>query len=369
LRTPLNAILGFGQLLERQNPTEVQRTRIGHILGAGRHLLDLINEVLDISRIEAGRLQLSLEPVCVGDVVAEIIDLMRPLATERSIELSAPAGLDTKSHVLADRQRLKQVLLNLLTNAVKYTQPGGSVTISYTSPENEKIRIIVSDTGPGIPADKLSRLFKPFDRLGAEQSNVQGTGLGLALCQRLAQEMRSSVGVSSTVGQGSTFWVESPWVASPLEILAARKSDIENRERQTVETDKRTVLYIEDNLSNLTLIEQIIETEPNIELITAMEGKAGLALARQHSPDLILLDLHLPDLPGWQVLAQLQADPATRHIPTVVISADATARQIKRLLAAGARAYLTKPVDVSEFCRVLEKTTKRKDENKQYVAA
>ena len=369
LRTPLNAILGFGQLLERQNPTEIQRSRIAHILGAGRHLLDLINEVLDISRIEAGRLQLSLEPVCVADALAEVIDLMRPLATERSIELSAPMDLDKTSHVLADRQRLKQVLINLLTNAVKYTRPGGSVTISQSSAGNDKVRLVVSDTGPGIPADKLSRLFTPFDRLGAEQSDVQGTGLGLALSQRLVQEMGSSIGVDSTVGQGSTFWVELPRTASPLESLASRKGVSVDRHEQVIDADKRTVLYIEDNLSNLTLIEQILETEPQIELMTAMQGKVGLDLARKHLPDLILLDLHLPDLPGWEVLAQLQADETTRAIPIIVISADATARQIKRLLAAGARAYLTKPVDVAEFCRVLDKTTKLKNQTKEFAVA
>jgi PAS domain S-box-containing protein len=369
LRTPLNAILGFGQLLERQKPTEVQRARIGHILGAGRHLLDLINEVLDISRIEAGRLQLSVGPVSVGDAVAEALDLMRPLATERSIGLSAPAALDKTSHVLADRQRLKQVLLNLLTNAVKYTQPGGSVTISCNPSGENKMRLAVSDTGPGIPTDKLSRLFTPFDRLGAEQSNVQGTGLGLALSQRLAQEMGSSIGVESAVGEGSTFWVEFPRTASPLERLAQRKNVGEDRHEQISDADKRTVLYIEDNPSNLSLIEQVLETEPHIELITAMQGKVGLDLARRHSPDLILLDLHLPDLPGWEVLAQLQADEATRSIPIIVISADATAGQIKRLLAAGARAYLTKPVDVAEFCRFLNETTKVKNATKECVAA
>lgn len=368
LRTPLNAILGFGQLLERQQPTDVQRARIGHILGAGRHLLDLINEVLDISRIEAGRLQLSLEPVSVGDAVAEVLDLMRPLATERSIGLSTPANVDKTSHVLADRQRLKQVLLNLLTNAVKYTQPGGSVIISCSSSGEDKVRLMVSDTGPGIPAEKLSRLFIPFDRLGAEQSDVPGTGLGLALSQRLVQEMGSSIGVNSAVGQGSTFWVEFPRTASPVERLALHKGAVDRQEQGPV-PDKRTVLYIEDNPSNLALIEQILETEPNIELMTAMQGKVGLDLARQHSPDLILLDLHLPDLPGWDVLAQLQADETTRAIPTIVISADATAGQIKRLLAAGARAYLTKPVDLAEFCRVLDETTKLRNETKECAAA
>lgn len=208
LRTPLNAILGFGQLLQRQNPTDTQRDRVSHILSAGRHLLGLINEVLDISRIEAGHLQLSLEPVSVADALGEAIDLMRPLAAERSSELISPRREDTEYYVLSDRQRLKQVLLNLLTNAVKYTPPGGRVTVSCTSSENEQIRITVSDNGPGIPIEKLSRLFTPFDRLGAEQSDVEGTGLGLALCQRLLQAMRGVIGVNSSVGEGSSFWIE-----------------------------------------------------------------------------------------------------------------------------------------------------------------
>lgn len=369
LRTPLNAILGFGQLLERQITTEVQRDRIGYILSAGRHLLDLINEVLDISRIEAGRLQVSLEAVCVADAVAETIELLRPLAMERSIELSALAGLDVKVHILADQQRLKQVLLNLLTNGVKYNQSGGRVTISHDPSLEDKMRLFVTDTGPGIPADKLSRLFTPFDRLGAEQSEVQGTGLGLALCQRLVHEMRGSIGVESTVGRGTTFWVEFPRTSSPLEGLAYDQNAAVHQHKQTADAEKRTVLYIEDNPSNLTLIEQILAEEPDIELMTAMQGKVGLEFARQHSPDLILLDLHLPDLPGWEVLAELQKDEATRHIPTIVISADATARQIKRLLAAGARSYLTKPVNVAEFCRVLDETTKVKNETQKCTAA
>ena len=223
LRTPLNAILGFGQLLQRQNPTDTQRDRISHILSAGRHLLGLINEVLDISRIEAGQLQLSLEPVSIVDALGEAIDLMRPLAAERSTELMSPRREDTEILRPPDRQRLKQVLLNLLTNAVKYTPPGGRVMVSCTSSENEQIRIAVSDNGPGIPIEKLTRLFTPFDRLGAEQSGVEGTGLGLALCQRLLQAMRGVIGVNSSVGEGSSFWIELPRTESPLERVSSLK--------------------------------------------------------------------------------------------------------------------------------------------------
>ena len=337
LRTPLNAILGFGQLLERQKPTEVQRKRVGYILSAGKHLLDLINEVLDISRIEAGRMQLSLEPVCVADALEETLDLMRPLATERSIQLSASADIDAGVHVLADRQRFKQVLVNLLNNAVKYTPFFGGVAVSYHVPGNEKVRVLVSDTGPGIPAEKLARLFTPFERLGAEQSAIEGTGLGLALSQRLMDAMGGSL------------------AKSPLERFP--RDGASNGARQpSSEPASRSILYIEDNLSNLALIEQMLAERPGTALLTCMQGKVGLDLARQHTPDLILLDLHLPDLPGWDVLSQLKADSTTRHIPVVVISADATKRQMNRLMSAGAAHYLTKPLDVNKFFQVLDET-------------
>jgi PAS domain S-box-containing protein len=367
LRTPLNAILGFGQLLERQTPTQTQRDRIRHIINAGRHLLNLINEVLDISRIEVGRMQLSLEPVCVADALKEALDLMRPLAAERVIQLSTSVEMDPSVYVLADRQRFKQVLLNLLTNAVKYTPVSGSVTVSYSANGAENVRVFVTDTGSGIPQEKLIRLFTPFDRLGAEQSSVEGTGLGLALSQRLIQAMRGSIGVESTLAKGSTFWVELPRTKSPLEGVPSHKRNGGTRARSRAAN--LTVLYIEDNLSNLTLIEQMLGERPEIELLTAMQGNIGLDLARQHSPDLVLLDLHLPDLPGWEVLSQLKAGETTRHIPVIVISADATTRQMERLIAAGATSYLTKPLDVAEFFRVLEETTTSRNSTKSFAAA
>jgi PAS domain S-box-containing protein len=356
LRTPLNAILGFGQLLERQNPTETQRPRIRHILSAGKHLLGLINEVLDISRIESGRMQLSLEPVCAADALTEALDLMRPLAAQRSVQFSTLASFDNSVFVLADRQRFKQVLLNLLANAVKYTPVSGTVSVSHNANGDENVRIVVHDTGPGIPNEKLERLFTPFERLGAEQSNVEGTGLGLALSQRLMQAMGGSIGVESTVGKGSTFWLELPRTKSPLQELPLREVNGDGR-RACSKSANRKILYIEDNLSNLTLIEQMLEERPEIELLTAMQGKLGLDLARQHSPDLILLDVHLPDLDGREVISELKSSDTTRDIPVVVISADATTHQIDRLVTAGADSYLTKPLDVANFFQVLDKTT------------
>jgi PAS domain S-box-containing protein len=352
LRTPLNSILGFGQLLDRQSPTDTQRPRIRYILSAGRHLLNLINEVLDISRIEAGNLQLSVEPVCLEEAIHEAVDLMRPLAADRTIGLEAGCATDNSTYVLADRQRLKQVLLNLLSNAVKYTAMKGSVSLAVTESGAGFTRIAVRDNGAGIPVEKLARLFTPFDRLGAEQSTVEGTGLGLALCQRLVQAMHGSIGVNSTLGNGSTFWVDLPKGKSPLLAAAAQLGAPPAPGEASDET--RRILYIEDNFSNVTLVEQMLAERPSLELMTAMQGRVGLDLARQHAPDLILLDLHLPDMPGWQVLAQLKADHLTRHVPVVVISADATAPQIKRLLSAGAHAYLTKPLDIPQFFEIVD---------------
>ncbi|MDP9003592.1 MAG: PAS domain S-box protein [Verrucomicrobiota bacterium] len=352
LRTPLNAILGFSQLIERHDPTDAQRTRVHHILSAGRHLLNLINEVLDISRIEAGNLQLSLEPVCVADALEEALILMRPMAEERGVQLSALALLDQNAYVMADRQRLKQVMLNLLTNAVKYTPSKGKISVAADLAAGGMMRVVVSDTGAGIPAEKLARLFTPFDRLGAEQTGVEGTGLGLALCQRLMHAMNGSIGVDTTLGNGSSFWVELACAQSPL----AHIPPVRRKLVRSEPAPQRTILYIEDNLSNLTLVEQMLSDQREIKLITAMQGQLGLELARQHSPDLILLDLHLPDVQGWEVLSRLQHDEATREIPVVVISADATSRQINRLMAAGARAYLTKPLDMQEFFRIMEET-------------
>jgi PAS domain S-box-containing protein len=366
LRTPLNAILGFGQLLERQNPTAQQRARVEHIMSAGRHLLNLINEVLDISRIEAGHLQLSVEPVAVAQVLEEALDLMRPLAADRAMELVVDKELENDLHLLADRQRLKQVLLNLLTNAVKYTAVGGQVRVSVERTRSNITRLVVSDTGGGIPTEKLARLFTPFDRLDVEQSGVEGTGLGLALCQRLMQAMGGDIGVESVVGKGSAFWIELPAVDSPLSALPKRRNAAND---DSFAADRGKILYIEDNLSNLTLVEQMLAEQPHIELLTAMQGGLGLDLARKHLPDLILLDLHLPDLRGHEVLARLRQDAVTRAIPVVVISADATARQIQQLMAAGAQNYLTKPLDIREFYRVIDETMRTRDRQPEAAVA
>ncbi len=351
LRTPLNSILGFGQVLEMEQLTPEQRESVGYILKAGQHLLSLIDEILDIARIEAGRLRLSLEPVPVKQVLDEARSLIRPLAAERNIRLQIHALANPDLYVLADRQRLKQVLLNLLANAVKYNREEGSVTLWCEEAPGDRLRFKVSDTGPGIPPEKLGQLFTPFERLGVEPA-IEGTGLGLALSKGLAEAMGGTIGVESVVGQGSIFWVELAEAGNPEPTIerAAEALPV------SASAAGSTVLYVEDNLSNLRLIEHVLARRSGVRLLSALQGRLGLDLAREHRPSLILLDLHLPDVPGEEVLRRLQADPRTREIPVVVISADASPGQIQRLRAAGARDYLTKPIDVRAFLRLLDET-------------
>jgi PAS domain S-box-containing protein len=359
LRTPLNAILGFGQLLEMDSLDAEQRDGVRQIMKAGRHLLELVNEVLDIARIEAGRLALSLEPVSLAEVIGEASGLVEPMAVNRRVSLAREGAWGQHGHVLADRQRLLQVLLNLLSNAVKYNRAGGSVTVACSTSDGT-VRIEVRDTGPGIRDDHVSRLFSPFERLEAERSDVEGTGLGLTLSRRLVEAMGGSIGVRSVVGKGSTFWVELPNATAPVQRLAEEGPDLQLTDahradsRPDDEPELRTVLYIEDNLSNVELVERILDRRPAVKLLVAMQGKLGLDMARQHHPALVLLDLHLPDMNGTEVLAALRADERSRDIPVVVISADATKGQIERLLAAGADRYLTKPLEVQLLLEVLD---------------
>jgi signal transduction histidine kinase/ActR/RegA family two-component response regulator len=358
LRTPLNSILGFAQLLQLDSLAPEQEESVGHILKGGRHLLQLINEVLDIARIEEGRLSLSLEAVAVAEVTAEALDLIRPMAAERQISLSSSAEATDDLYVTADRQRLLQVLLNLLSNAVKYNRDEGAVDLTWEETPARSIRFEVTDTGRGIPSGVIDRLFSPFDRLGAESSGVQGTGLGLALSKRLVEAMGGAIGVRSRDGEGTTFWVElapgQSLVTTDRELEVASAAAAGGVGSGDGSVQSRTVLYVEDNLSNATLVERILAHLDGVKLLLSMQGGLALELARQHQPDLILLDLHLPDIEGWEVLARLRADDQTKDIPVVVMSADATPGQIERLMAAGAQNYLTKPLDVPRMLATVE---------------
>jgi PAS domain S-box-containing protein len=354
LRTPLNAILGFSQLLDMDELTDEQRESVGYISQAGRHLLALINEVLDISRIEAGQLSISSEPVNLDDILDEVLALIRQPANDRQVTVTATAAARGTT-VQADRQRLKQVILNLLSNAVKYNRDGGTIAVDCVAVGPARVRLSVADTGYGIAAENLARVFRPFDRIGAESGGVEGTGIGLALSKGLVVAMGGTIGLESTVDAGSTFWVELPTAEAPDAVVDA-PGQVES---PAAATPGRLILQVEDNASNLRLVERIVARQPGVELITAMEGGVGIQLAHERRPDVILLDLHLPDMPGADVLRRLQTHPDTRAIPVVVLSADATERQITRLTEAGAFGYLTKPLDVAELLRIVDLATTR----------
>ena len=354
LRTPLNAVLGFAQLLDMEQINDEQKDWTREILKAGQHLLELINEVLDISRIESGNLRLSLEPVDPVLAAQECVSLLAPLATQEGISLELDDnGLSSSTYVLADRQRLKQVLLNIISNGIKYNRAAGAVRISFEPLlDGERLRINVTDTGLGIPTARIEQLFSPFERLGADTSGVEGTGLGLALSKGLVEAMDGIIGVTTEPGGGSTFSVELATVEAPAAGHRVERHADEERKHPAV---AKTILYIEDNLSNLKLVERILEQRTAIAVMSAMQGGIAITLARDHRPDLILLDLDLPDMRGEEVLGRLRADPMTANIPVVVISADVTTGQVKRLLEEGASDYLTKPIEVKHFLEIIDK--------------
>jgi len=358
LRTPLNAILGFAQLLEMETLSPEYQENVEHIIKGGQHLLNLINEVLEIATMDSGRLSLSLEPVSLYEVIRESLDLVGPLAAQHHVTLRLDDTVGRDVHVMADRQRFKQVALNLLSNGIKYNRQGGALEVSSHESADGRVRVNVRDTGRGIAPDKLRRLFVPFERLGLERVGVDGAGIGLALSKGLVELMGGAIGVESQVGQGSTFWVELASAESPDEQYQRMRADVPLPVAAggTPARPIRTLLYIEDNLSTVTLIQRVLAQRPEVKLLTAMQGRMGVDLARQHHPDLILLDMHLPDLTGDEVLRRLQEDPQTRGIPVVVLSADPAADHDEHLLALGARAMLTKPLDVEKLFAILDGT-------------
>ncbi len=348
LRTPLNAILGFAQLLDMDS-TAGQRPQVSHILRAGQHLLALINEVLDIARIEAGRLPLNIEPIALATVLHEALTLVSPMAADAGIHLVDLPALPEDSGVLADRQRLVQVLLNLLSNAIKYNRPGGKVRLEV-SVQAHQVSIAVHDTGHGIAPDQLDQLFKPFERLGADPQ-VEGTGLGLSLSKNLLEMMQGSLQVHSEPGHGCCFTLRLPATQvigthlPPIAALTVTRPPVDYHGK---------ILCIEDNLSSLALIETLMQRRPGIQLLSSMQGQMGLDLARQHSPQLILLDVTLPDLEGLEVLRRLRQSPATAATPVLMITADASDLTHRALRDAGATAILTKPIHIQAFLGHLE---------------
>ena len=357
LRTPMNAILGFGQLLESDTGLSAEdRDYVEEILRAGNHLLELINEVLNLAKIEAGHVNLSIESVEVCPILKECLSLVGPQAAKRNIQISqtGPEG----SVVVADRTRLKQSLLNLVSNAIKYNREGGGVTISLAPPAAGKLRIRVTDTGPGIPAERLHELFQPFNRLGAENSNIEGAGIGLTITQRIVEMMHGTLGVESEVGVGSSFWIELPTGSldtQMLECVDAPGSATDGEDEEVSSSISASVLYIDDTPSNLKLVKQILGQRPHIKLWTASTPEEGIELAINHTPDLILLDINLPGMDGYEVLDILKADEVLRTKPFIAVTANAMPRDIERGMAAGFSEYLTKPINIDRFFRLLDR--------------
>jgi signal transduction histidine kinase/AmiR/NasT family two-component response regulator len=354
LRTPLSAILGFAQLLESGTPapTDMQRRGIGQILKAGWYLLALINEVLDLAQVESGRLSLSLEPISLADVMHECQMLIEADAQKLGIEVGFPP-IGIQYHVKADHTRMKQILINLLSNALKYNKPNGKVAVRYETDAKGHIRICVEDTGCGLTPQQLTQLFQPFNRLGRETSTVEGTGIGLVMTKRLTELMGGTMGVESREGEGSIFWIELNLSAAPA--LADSSIDaVVARIPVAANATQRTLLYVEDNPANLMLVEDLIARRPDICLLSARDVPAGMKLAFAIMPDVILLDINLPGISGMRMMQDLAAHPATAHIPVVALSANAMPRDIEKGLEAGFFRYLTKPIKVPEFMETLD---------------
>ena len=353
LRTPLNAILGFAQLLLLSDLSDEDQDGAEQIVGAGRQLLVLINELIDIARIESGDLSLSLEPVWVLPLVEEVSQLIKPLAAERSITIVREcAGPALAAH--ADRQRFSQVLLNLMSNAVKYNRHGGTITITCQEQGTSQASVVVCDTGQGLSPDDLDRVFVPFERLGAEQTATEGTGIGLPLAKTLTEAMGGRLSASSVPGQGSAFTITLPRAQDVTDVPPPRAAPSSRVTPAVPAGAILSILYIEDNPANIEVVSRFLKGRQNTLLQAVRSARAGLECAVRDVPDLILLDLHLQDLHGEQVLKELRAEPATAAIPVVVLSADATPGVIRRLLAGGALAYLTKPLDLTEFGELLD---------------
>ena len=359
LRTPLNAILGFAQLMETSSPppTAAQKRNLDQILKAGWYLLELINEILDLALIESGKVTLSQEPVSLAEVVLECRSMIEPQAQKRAIAMAFPNFI-VPYFVSGDRTRVKQVLINLLFNAIKYNKPGGTVTVDCEMRPAGRIRISVRDTGTGLAPNQIEQLFQPFNRLGRERGTEEGTGIGLVVTKRLVELMGGTIGADSTVGVGSVFWIELNLTKAPKFVAAEIDRSAIARAPVPPGAPLRTLLYVEDNPANLELVEQLIARRPELRLLGAADGNLGIEFARAYQPEVILMDINLPGISGIEAMQILRADPATSHIPIIALSANAIPRDIERGMEAGFFNYLTKPIKVNEFMDALDAALK-----------
>jgi PAS domain S-box-containing protein len=364
LRTPLNAVLGFAQLLQRDKKAPLnarQQERLGHVIKGGEHLLRLIDDVLDLSRIEAGRVTISLEPVNVAEVLVEVKATMDPLASRAGIDLVVAPVPESLPRVLADRTRFAQILMNYGSNAIKYGHRGGHVTLTTSDCEGS-VRVGMTDDGPGIPIEKQDKIFQPFQRAGQETGTIEGTGIGLAISKRLAEIMGGRVGFHSVPGHGSQFWVELVvHQVAPREAASARgESHAASSPLIGGHGERHVVVYIEDNPSNIAFMEDFLADFERITLIVAPTAEIGIELARARPPDLVLMDIHLPGMSGFEALEKLREWPETRNIPVVALTAAAMLRDSRRVEEAGFYRYLTKPVKIDELSQVLEELLVRR---------
>jgi len=351
LRTPLNAILGFAQLMGSSTPppSAVQKRNVEQILKAGWYLLELINEILDLALIESGKVTMSREPVSLAEVMLECRSMIEPQALKRGIGIRFPT-FAAPCFIHADRTRMKQVLINLVFNAIKYNRPAGSVVVECSEGTADSIRISVRDTGAGLSAEQIGQLFQPFNRLGREAGLEEGTGMGLVVTKRLVELMGGTIGVDSIVGTGSVFWIEMHVTTAPN--VALRKTETEVRLPR--HAPLRTILYVEDNPANLELVQELIARRSDLHLVCATDGRVGVDLAKDKLPDVILMDINLPGISGHEVLRILQLDSLTAQIPIIALSANAMPRDIARALEIGFFSYVTKPIKVDEFMEALD---------------
>jgi CheY-like chemotaxis protein len=357
LRTPLNSILGFAQLLHRDKKaplTEKQREKLDYVIGGGEHLLRLIDDILDLSRIEAGRLSVSLEPVSISEVLNEVRTTLEPMASRAGVNLSVRPLPEASPMVVADRTRLIQILINYGSNAVKYGKPGGSAVFSMTAEEDGHLRVSVADDGIGVPGDKQDKLFQPFQRAGQETGPIQGTGIGLAITKRLAELMRARVGFESSAGVGSTFWIDLPLYAEPIVVSSTLRAKDDNGTSRSVRGRRHTIAYIEDNPSNIAFMQDLIEELDGVTLLTIPTAEVGIEVVRDQRPDVVIMDINLPGMSGYEATQKLAEWPETKHIPVIALTAAAMTGDRNRYADAGFYRYFTKPVNVAELLATLE---------------
>jgi CheY-like chemotaxis protein len=354
LRSPLNAILGFAQLMETDipPPSSLQLEGISQILQAGWHLLTLINEILDLAKIEAQQISLLLEPVSLNEIMVECQRISENQAQKHGIKMHFPV-VTLPIYILADRTRVKQVVINLLSNSIKYNRKFGKVEVEYKAVKSDRVRISFKDNGFGLSEDQIAQLYQPFNRLSQEAGSEEGTGIGLVVAKRLVELMGGVIGVESKVGVGSTFWFELSTVTKGIKEKINKKENLLNIEVTPKVINPKTLLYVEDNPANMKLVEGIIRRLPNLKLLTATNGINGVEIAQKMLPDLILMDINLPGISGLEALEMLQSETITSNIPVIAISANAMLTDTEKGINAGFFKYITKPIKVNELIEAI----------------